>query len=142
MVIDENLEEIVETPKVNDELINEEMSPQRVNPFCVVEKKGVIVTDINKAEHVLRDIQTNGAWGANPYGDAYAVVPDEMVPAIQETRGFVDIVLNEDGTEIVSFTALEIPEIPVEPAKPSQLDVIEAQVTYTALMTDTLLEEV
>lgn len=142
MVIDENLEEIVETPKVNDELINEEMSPQRVNPFCVVEKKGVIVTDINKAEHVLRDIQTNGAWGANPYGDAYAVVPDEMVPAIQETRGFVDIVLNEDGTEIVSFTAREIPEFPKESAKPSQLDIIEAQVTYTALMTDTLLEEV
>ena len=28
----------------------------------------------------------------------------------------------------------------VIPAKPSQLDVIEAQVTYTAMMTDTLLE--
>ena len=26
------------------------------------------------------------------------------------------------------------------PAKPSQLDIIEAQVTYTAMMTDTLLE--
>ena len=148
-ILNENLEEIVETPVVDDELIDEEMMvvpeempPQRVNPFCVVEKKGVIVTDINKAEHVLRDIQTNGAWGANPYGDAYAVVPDEMVPAIQETRGFVDIVLNEDGTEVVSFTAREIPEFPKTSAQPSQLDVIEAQVTYTALMTDTLLEEV
>ena len=32
--------------------------------------------------------------------------------------------------------------IPVEPVeeKPSQLDIIEAQVTYTAMMTDTLLE--
>lgn len=32
--------------------------------------------------------------------------------------------------------------IPVEPIeeKPSQLDLIEAQVTYTAMMTDTLLE--
>lgn len=141
MVI-ENLEEIVETPVVNDELIDEEMMvvpeelpPQRVNPFCVVSKKTF-------GEYNVRDIQTNGAWGSNPYGDDYAVVPDEMVPAIMETRGFCDIELNEDGTEIVGFTALEIPEIPVEPAKPSQLDVIEAQVTYTALMTDTLLEEV
>ena len=32
-----------------------------------------------------------------------------------------------------------IPEVIVE-EKPSQLDVIEAQVTYTAMMTDTLLE--
>lgn len=32
--------------------------------------------------------------------------------------------------------------IPVEPVeeKPSQLDIIEAQVTYTAMMTNTLLE--
>ena len=32
--------------------------------------------------------------------------------------------------------------IPVEPGveEPSQLDIIEAQVTYTAMMTDTLLE--
>ena len=28
----------------------------------------------------------------------------------------------------------------VQPAKPTQLDVIEAQVAYTAMMTDTLLE--
>ena len=32
-----------------------------------------------------------------------------------------------------------IPEVVVE-EKPSQLDIIEAQVTYTAMMTDTLLE--
>ena len=62
-----------------------------------------------------------------------------MVLEIMETRGFCDIVLNEDETEVVEFTAREIPEIPVAPAQPSQLDVIEAQVTYTALMTDTLL---
>jgi hypothetical protein len=32
-----------------------------------------------------------------------------------------------------------LPKIEVE-EKPSQLDIIEAQVTYTAMMTDTLLE--
>lgn len=30
--------------------------------------------------------------------------------------------------------------LPIEPEKPSQMDILEAQVTYTAMMTDTLLE--
>lgn len=41
----------------------------------------------------------------------------------------------EEEAEIKRMTA----EIP--PDEPTQLDVIEAQVLYTALMTDTLLEE-
>ena len=40
------------------------------------------------------------------------MVPDAMVKGIMETRGFCDIALNEDGTEVVSFTAREIPVIP------------------------------
>ena len=47
-----------------------------------------------------------------------------------------------DG-EAVECTAEEInaQELAnVQPAKPTQLDVIEAQVAYTAMMTDTLLE--
>ena len=35
-----------------------------------------------------------------------------------------------------------IEDIPDEPQEPTQLDRIEAQTTYTAMMTDTLLEEV
>ena len=132
MVVPEELPIDEEMMVMPEETLMEELPPQRVNPFCVVSKKTF-------GEYNVRDIQTNGAWGSNPYGDDYAVVPDEMVPAIMETRGFCDIELNEDGTEVVSFTALEIPEIPVPKDEPSQLDVIEAQVTYTALMTDTLL---
>lgn len=30
--------------------------------------------------------------------------------------------------------------LPIEPEKPSQMDILEAQVAYTAMMTDTLLE--
>lgn len=41
--------------------------------------------------------------------------------------------------EVISMTPGEVIEIE-EPLIPSQLDVIEAQVTYTAMMTDTLLE--
>jgi hypothetical protein len=103
----------------------------RKNAFCIVSKETF-------GEYSVRDIQTNSGWSANPYED-YAVVPDEMAQDIMETHGFCDIELNEDGTEVVSFTAREIPEITVEEAEPSQLDRIEAQVTYTAIMTDTLI---
>lgn len=75
----------------------------RQNPFCVISKE-------TYGEYAVRDIQTNSRWEQNPYGDGYAVVPDDMVPAIMETRGFCDIELSEDGAEIVSFTAREIPE--------------------------------
>lgn len=143
---EEILNEIVEETEVlEEETTTEEteeiieLPPQRVNPFCVISKEVFSVIDINCKKHKFHEIQTNSAWGSNPYGDDYAVVPDDMVPSIMETRGFCDIELNEDGTEVVSFTALEIPEIPIAVAQPSQLDIIEAQVTYTALMTDTLL---
>ncbi|MBP3617938.1 MAG: hypothetical protein J6J38_07865 [Lachnospiraceae bacterium] len=78
--------------------------PQRVNDFCVISKF--------TWENGGRDIQKNSGWSANPYPEDYAVVPDDMVPDIEETRGFCDIVLNEDGTEVVEFTAREIPEFP------------------------------
>ena len=77
--------------------------PQRVNPFCVISKDTF-------GEYAVRDIQTNSAWSENPYPEEYAVVPDDMVTAIMETRGFCDIVLNEDGTEVVEFTTPTIPK--------------------------------
>ena len=106
--------------EIENEIIEEIVElPQRVNDFCVISKDAVIVEDINGKKHEHHDIQTNSSWGSNPYGDAYAVVPDDMVTAIQETRGFCDITLNEDGTEIVGFTSREIPEIPEAPHEPT-----------------------
>lgn len=95
--------------------------PQRVNPFCVISKATF-------GEYAVRDIQTNSAWGENPYGDDYAVVPDDMVADILETRGFCDIELNEGGTEVVEFTAREIPNIeqPKKSAEPTANDIINA----------------
>lgn len=104
---------------------------ERKHPFCVISKSA--------NENGWRDLQKNSAWSANPYGEAFAVVPDEMVEAIWETCGYCDIVLNEDGTEVVSFEATEIPVFPEPEPQATQLDLIEAQVTYTAMMTDTLL---
>ena len=119
---------------LNDDLVYREqpIRPTRKNPFCVISKA-------TYGDYAVHDIQTNSAWGRNPYGEDYAVVPDDMVEDILATRGFCDIELNEDGTEVVSFTALEIPEIPEPEAQPTQLDRVEAQVTYTAMITDTLI---
>lgn len=41
---------------------------------------------------------------------------------------------------VTKWTALPIPEPEPKEEVPTQLDIIEAQVTYTAMMTDTLLE--
>lgn len=58
----------------------------------------------------VHDIQTNSSWTKNPYGKEYAIVPVDMVEDIIATRGYCDIVLNDDETEVVSFTARGIPE--------------------------------
>lgn len=102
--------ENIETP------IEEEIT-QRVNPFCVISKATF-------GEYAVHDIQTNSSWGSNPYPEDYAVVPDEMVLAIQETKGFCDIELNEDGTEVVEFIAREIPEIPTPEPELTDIDIL------------------
>ena len=76
----------------------------RKNWFCVISKA-------TYGEYETHDIQTNSGWFENPYGDAFAVVPDDMVEDIMATKGYCDITLNDDGTEVVSFTAREIPVI-------------------------------
>lgn len=102
---EEILNEIVE-----ETIPVEELLPQRVNPFCVISKNTF-------GEYSVRDIQTNSAWSENPYGEEYAVVPDNMVLDIMATQGFCSIELTEDGTEVASFTALDIPTIPEAEAK-------------------------
>lgn len=98
---------------MSEEILNELTTENaRENPFCVISKETF-------GKYAVHDIQCNSAWNSNPYSD-YAVVPDNMVADILATRGFVDIVLNEDGTEVVSFTALEIPEIPEPEEEPTQ----------------------
>lgn len=92
--------------------MEEKILDARLNPFCVVSKETF-------GEYFIRDIQTNSSWNSNPYGDDYAIVPDEMVQDILKTNGFCDIELNKDGTEIISFTAREIPEIPQPERQPS-----------------------
>ena len=79
-----------------------------------------------------------GSFQAIPEG--WAVIPDDMETA---NFPFGEVTAEEvDGImTVTSWTPGEMPEPEpeVEP-EPSQLDVLEAQVTYTAMMTDTLLE--
>ena len=122
---------------MSEEILNEIV--ERVNPLCVISKQTF-------GEYAVRDIQTNSSWGANPYAD-YAVVPDEMVLEIMETRGFCDIVLNEEETEVVSFVVRDIPEMPEPPHEPTAEEriatleeTIAAQAEEITMLNDTLLE--
>lgn len=80
----------------------------------------------------------NGGLSVVPSG--WAVVPDDMVC---ENFPFGEAEVEEiDGVMTVTkWTAGTMPEPePAPEAEPTQMDRIEAQVTYTAMMTDTLLE--
>lgn len=65
-------------------------------------------------DYNVHDIQTNSCW-CECVLDGYASIPDELVEGILATNGYCDLVLNEDQTEVVSFTARECPDIPVVP---------------------------
>ena len=80
----------------------------------------------------------NGSLSRIP--DGWAVVPDGM-----ETPNFpfgeVEVSEINGVMTVTKWTAGKIPEPEPEPdPEPTQLDRIEAQITYTAMMTDTLLE--
>ncbi len=71
-------------------------------------------------------------WAVVPYGETLENFPFGT-PTVEEINGVMTVTAWEVG---------EIPEAEPEPeAEPTQIDVIEAQVYYTAMMTDTLLEE-
>ena len=67
-----------------------------------------------------------------------------VVPAGLETENFPfgDITVDKTQTPpvVTSWSPLPMPEPEDIGEEPTQLDIIEAQITYTAMMTDTLLE--
>lgn len=81
----------------------------------------------------------NQSWNQKEIPEGFALIPDEL-----ETQNFPfgNITVEEiDGIQkVTSWTPLPIPEPEPIEQEASQLDVIEAQVTYTAMMTNTLLE--
>lgn len=80
----------------------------------------------------------NGELSVVPEG--WAVVPADLV-----TKNFpfgeVEVAEIDGVMTVTKWTPGEMPEPdPAPEPEPTQLDIIEAQVTYTAMMTDTLLE--
>lgn len=78
---------------------------------------------------------------------SFSTVPDgwAIIPSGLDTPNFpFGTITVDDSTppHVTSWTAGELPEPePTPEEEPTQLDRVEAQVTYTAMMTDTLLEE-
>ena len=78
----------------------------------------------------------NQTLHGNAVPEGWAVIPANM--EIPSTFPFVKVVA-ENGV-VTALIAGVMPKPEPEPtAEPTQLDVIEAQVTYTAMMTGTLL---
>ena len=98
------------------------------------------IIEIAALENGAHNNQTSSAIKAPPPG--WAEIPAGM--AVPETFPFVDIEV--EGNVVVKMTAGTVPEPEPEPTPeptpaPTQLDRIEAQSTYTAMMTGTLLED-
>lgn len=106
------------------------------------------IIKIEPHENGSHDNQTiNGVTPETfPIPEGYAVIPETLgTHETLENYPFGDITVADiDGVPTVtSWTPRPIPEPdPIPEPEPSQLDRVEAQATYTAMMTDTLLEEV
>lgn len=80
----------------------------------------------------------SGDFSTVPSG--WAVIPDDMV-CENFPFGKVEVAEVDGVMTVTKWTAGEMPEPePMPEPQPTQLDMIEAQVAYTAMMTDTLLE--
>ena len=96
----------------------------------------MIIIEIQPQSNGAHRNQT-GTFRTIPQG--WAEVPSSI--EIPDTFPFVNIEV-ENGV-VTSMTAGVVPEPEPEPTpEPTQLDRIEAQITYTAMMTDTLIPEV
>lgn len=93
------------------------------------------IIEIAPLDNGAHNNQTSSAITSPPPG--WAEIPAGM--EIPETFPFVDIEVS--GNVVTKMTAGVVPEPePAAEPKPTQLDRLEAQVAYTAMMTDTLME--
>ena len=120
------MDKIQEIKEMQEEMFVE--FSQRKNDFCIISK------DAN--ENGWHDLQKNSGWSSNPKPEEFVVVPDDMVEEIWETKGYCNIVLNKDETEVVSFTPTEIPYIPVPEPKPTKEEKRIAELEEQLLLAD------
>ena len=122
--IAKGVDDLVYREPVEEEIVT------RKNDFCIILK--------TPNENGWYDIQKNSAWSAIP-SDEWAEVLDELVEGAFATGGYLIPTFSEDGTKMIDYKPTEIPKLPEPETQPTQLDIIEAQTMYTAMMTDTLL---
>ena len=72
-----------------------------------------VISKSTFGSYAVRDIQCNANWCSCPYSD-YALIPENLVEGVLATKGYCDITLNSDGTEITAFKARTIPSVPEE----------------------------
>ncbi len=80
----------------------------------------------------------NQSWPENmAVPDGYAAIPEGL-----EMPNYPFGEITVEGGVVVSWTPLPIPEpTPPAPSQPTQLDRMQAQLTYTAMKTGTLIPE-
>lgn len=71
---------------------------------------------------------------------SFAIIPDSMLEEILATEGLCDLELSEDGTEVVSFTALEVPDFMKGASEPSTEERIAALEEENAMLLECVLE--
>lgn len=94
-------------------------------------KKNILVQTGTRTEQRTRIIPATYDEEGNIIAEEYTEEYDVEVPIMESV--YVDMT----AEEIAELESMEIPK-----EEPTQEDKIEAQVIYTALMTDTLLEEI
>ena len=93
------------------------------------------IIEIAPLDNGAHNNQTSSAITSPPPG--WAEIPAGM--AVPETFPFVDIEVEKNV--VTKMTAGVVPEPePAAELEPTQLDRLEAQSIYTAMMTDTLME--
>lgn len=90
--------------------IFEEQTEDRKHPFTVIS-----VMDYGNSLH---DIQQNSVWSENPYGEAYATVPDDMVDEVLSVGCWCNIEV-KNGV-LTKITKVEPPYIPPKPQPPKK----------------------
>ena len=99
----------------------------------------IVISKNTFGEDKCRNIRGDSLLETNTYGEDYAIIPPDIEEDIIKTRGYCDIKLNKDGTEVISFTAREIPKIE-EPEQPvSEAERLRADIDYLAIMTGVTL---
>ena len=68
-----------------------------------------VISKRNPRMPVAREILTNIEFDEGAY-KTFAVIPDNLLDGILETRGWCELELSDDGKTVVNFIATEIPE--------------------------------